>query len=76
MGKKEENRVPHVWFECACCPQCEHQDLEYGESYQLDLSLIYPFTCSECGFKGREVYGVEFSHMANENGQMKLEKGV
>jgi len=72
MSKKEEKRVSHVWFECAKCPFCEHDDIEYGERYILDLALIYPFTCPECGFVGREVYSIEFSHMANKDGQMEL----
>lgn len=69
---KKEKRVSHVWFEMACCPKCEYNDLEYGEGYRLDLSYIYPFTCPECDFVGREVYSIEFSHMANKDGQMEL----
>ena len=69
---EKEKRVSYVWFECACCPKCEHQDLEYGERKEDGSSLAYPFTCPECGFKGYEVYGVEFSHMTNENGKMEL----
>lgn len=38
------------------CPKCGGGNLDYGTSEGLDDSRVYPFTCNDCGCKGREVY--------------------
>lgn len=56
--------------EQAICPECGSNELEYWTMELESTSLSYPFTCLECGLKGHEVYGIEFSHMAKADGQM------
>jgi len=59
------------WKDCGVCPKCEEDLTQYGKTEHDGDVMVYPFTCS-CGFKGREVYTLEFLHMTNEAGLMEL----
>jgi len=43
------------------CPECGHDDLEYGSGSVEDNSYIYKWACEECGTFGRECYDLVFS---------------
>lgn len=45
-----------------CCPKCDSDELEYGGFVNLEVSY-YPFTCQDCGAKGKEYYTVDFLRM-------------
>ena len=53
------------------CPKCGSVGLDYGErgSGMRDETVFYPFTCADCGFKGREYYHLEFEAMVDEQGE-------
>jgi hypothetical protein len=38
------------------CPVCGSGDLDYGTSESFDDSIVYPWTCGQCGTHGKE-YG-------------------
>jgi len=57
------------------CPLCGKQIADYPDEPEIDgESLSYKVTCS-CGFVGYEVYSVEFTHFALENGSPVREDG-
>lgn len=43
------------------CPACGEADLDYGDvQYDSELVCYYPWTCNQCGAKGKELYSMEF----------------
>jgi hypothetical protein len=42
------------------CPKCNGTDLDYTILEINDNMLHYPWTCNDCGTKGKEWYSLEF----------------
>lgn len=43
------------------CPNCNSGNLDYGPIEPNGESIFYPFTCEDCGTKGKEYYSLEYS---------------
>jgi len=43
------------------CPECGHDNLEYGSGNVEENSYVYKWKCEECCAFGREYYDLEFS---------------
>lgn len=50
------------------CPKCNKDDLDYGSLEIEDDSIYYPYTCNDCGLKGREWYNLYFIGHWDEKG--------
>jgi len=49
----------------ARCAICDSDNLEYGSitvDPDTENGVYFPYTCSDCGAKGREVYTINFLH--------------
>ena len=42
------------------CPKCGSTSLTYGVLEPQDDEIYYPFTCDDCGCKGKEWYALRF----------------
>ena len=42
------------------CPKCGSEELSYDQPKGGDESMAYPFTCTDCGFSGKEWYSMEY----------------
>ena len=51
------------------CPKCRSEDIDYGDMTRDGERIYYPFTCANCGFRGKEWYYVEFDTMTDEEGE-------
>ena len=72
MKEIETEEFTGNWTDCGVCPKCEEDISDYGVTEFVDDILVYLFSCSKCGFKGREVYLLDFLHMTNEDGIKEL----
>ncbi len=48
------------------CPKCKTTDIEYGIIELGGNTIVYPFGCRKCNFKGEEVYDLKFNHMIDK----------
>ena len=56
--------------EVGTCPKCGDQKLNYTHyENDQDGNLVYPYTCSGCGFDGQELYSVSFIKHLDEDGE-------
>lgn len=52
------------------CPRCNSNDLSYEtivDSMMSEQAVYYPFTCINCGFKGKECYNLHFTQFTDED---------
>lgn len=54
------------------CPLCGKKFEDYSKHEIDGNSLAYAVSCS-CGFKGWEIYAIEFSHYSYEEGRLVME---
>ena len=46
------------------CPNCgDMGSLDYGVAEITEAGVEYPYTCPQCGFKGREMYEMTFDEI-------------
>jgi len=59
-------------YEIGTCPNCGSADLEYGKVKHgtVGNEIYYPFTCSDCGFEGREWYIMTFVRVTDNEGNI------
>jgi len=53
------------------CPKCGSENLDYEGKMERGVSgnaVYYPFTCSDCGFEGREWYTLTFDGFTDDDG--------
>ncbi|MCP4570568.1 MAG: hypothetical protein GY841_23535 [FCB group bacterium] len=56
------------------CPECTSSNLDYGTNEIQDDIRTYPFTCLDCGFKGKEIYREVFLEVEDSKGQHRERK--
>ena len=61
-------------MEAGKCPKCGKTNLDYCDKDIGINTVVYPFTCPDCGFEGAEVYSVEFSHFGDKDGKVIREQ--
>ena len=42
------------------CPNCDSDNLDYGDSYPYESDYLYEFQCMDCGIVGEEHYTLSF----------------
>lgn len=62
--------------EVGTCPMCLNSGLNYTHyENDADGNLVYPYTCSICGFEGQELYSVAFiKHLDSEGEEIKIDE--
>lgn len=56
-------------YEAGVCPntECKSTSLTFGtREFNRDGDIEYPFTCNDCGCKGKEVYTVTYNETISE----------
>jgi len=61
--------------QASSCPKCGSIDLDYGMLETLDSCIEYPWTCNNCGSKGKEYANLIFDgHIVDASPYFKIEE--